>query len=82
VETTFDESRDHYEILYSGWVRNERIHGPMLHVDIRGGKFWIQHDGTEGGIAHELVAAGVPADHIVLAFHAPQDRHLTGFAVS
>ncbi|HEY3997870.1 MAG TPA: element excision factor XisI family protein [Candidatus Xenobia bacterium] len=54
---------------------------PMLHVDIRGGKFWIQHDGTEGGIANDLVEAGVPKDHIVLAFRPPEYRQHTGFAV-
>ncbi|HEX7447902.1 MAG TPA: element excision factor XisI family protein [Pirellulales bacterium] len=31
-----------------------------IHVDIRGGKIWIQHDGTEDGIADRLVEAGVP----------------------
>ncbi|MHB2018982.1 MAG: element excision factor XisI family protein [Candidatus Xenobia bacterium] len=82
VEAVFDEVKDHYEITYAGWVRDDRIHGPILHVDIRGGKIWIQHDGTEGGIAEELVALGVPRDDIVLAFHPPDERRYTGFAVS
>lgn len=35
-------------------------------------KTWIQRDGTEYGITNELVAAGIPKDKIVLAFH-PED---------
>ena len=54
----------------------------MLHVDIQNGKIWIQHDGTKGGIANELVELGVPKQDIVLAFHAPYRRQFTEFAVS
>ena len=42
----------------------------------------IQHDGTESGIADELVQAGIPPEHIVLAFHHPDKRQYTGFAVA
>ena len=82
VETVLDEAKDHYEISYVGWIRDQRVHGPVLHVDIRRGKIWIQHDGTEDGIAAALVEAGVPRDHIVLAFHPPNERRYTGFAIA
>jgi hypothetical protein len=49
---------------------------------IRDEKIWIQHDGTEGGIANELVERGVPKQDIVLAFHSPFKRQFTEFAVS
>jgi hypothetical protein len=52
-----------------------------LHLDIKDGKIWIQHDGTEIGIANELVKLGVPKEDIVLAFHEPFVRPYTGFAV-
>ena len=54
----------------------------MLHLDIRDGKIWIQHDGTYDGIANALVEAGIPRDRIVLAFKPPDIRQYTGFAVS
>ena len=54
----------------------------MLHVDVKGGKVWIQHDGTEEGIADALVDAGIPKDHIVLAFHPLYKRPYTGFATT
>jgi ketopantoate reductase len=82
VETIFDEERDHYELVYEGWKPSERVHGSVIHVDIRNGKVWIQHDGTEEGIAEELVEAGIPRDHIVLGFHSPEIRKHTKFAVA
>ena len=74
IETIFDESHDHYELMYSGWHKRRRIHGCVIHVDIREGKIVVQHDGTESGIAQELLEAGVEREHIVLAFHSPELR--------
>ena len=45
-------------------------------------EFWIQRDGTEYGIAQELVDAGIPKERIVLAFKSPELRKLTEFAVA
>ncbi len=45
-------------------------------IDIIDGKLSIQHDGTEEGIAHKLVAAGVPKDTIVLGFKSVERRKL------
>ncbi|MFM7904363.1 MAG: element excision factor XisI family protein, partial [Microcystis sp.] len=50
--------------------------------DIIDQKIWIQHDGTEDGIADELVAAGIPQNQIILAFKSPEIRPYTGFAVA
>jgi ketopantoate reductase len=82
IEVILDEGLDHYELMYAGWNGPYRIHGSVLHIDIRAGKVWIQQDGTEDGIAEELVAAGVPREHIVLAFKPPDVRKHTDFAVA
>jgi hypothetical protein len=58
-----------------------RIFGCILHLDIKDEKVWIQYDGTEDGIADELVALGVPKEDIVLGFHPADRRQYTGFAV-
>jgi hypothetical protein len=79
VQTIFDTEHDHYQLLYVGWRGNKRNFGCILHLDIKGGKIWIQHDGTEIGIANQLVEMGVPSQDIVLAFHEPAVRQLTGF---
>lgn len=80
VEVIADEAQGHYELAYAGWDGYRRIHGTVIHIDIRGGKIWIQHDGTEQGVANDFLAAGVPPEHIVLAFRHPSRRNLTEFA--
>jgi hypothetical protein len=82
IEVIIDEANDHYELMYAGWNGPYRIHGSVIHADIRDGKIWIQHDGTEDGIADRLVAVGVPREHIVLAFKSPDIRPHTGFATA
>lgn len=46
---------------------------------ITAGKIWIQYDGTEVGIANQLVELGVPKQDIILAFHKPSVRKYTDF---
>jgi hypothetical protein len=53
----------------------------VLHIDIKDDQIWIQHDGTESGVANDLVAMGIPKEDIVLAFHAPYKHPYTGFGV-
>ena len=81
VQTLFDDEQGHYQLLYVGWRGDKRDFGWVLHVDIKDGKIWIQHDGTEVGIANQLTEIGVPKHDIVLAFHEPEVRQFTGFAV-
>jgi aspartyl-tRNA synthetase len=83
VETQliFDTEHDHYQVTSVGWDKKQRVHGIILHVDIRDGKIWIQYNGTETDIAQSLVAAGVPKSDIVLGFHSPFKRQFTEFAV-
>ncbi len=82
IEAIFDETSDHYELIYTGWDEHRRIHGCVLHIDIKGDKVWIQHDGLEGGVAEELVEAGIPREHIVLGFQPPQVRPYTQYATA
>jgi len=82
VQTVFDREQDHYLLMIVGWEGIRREHGCLVHVDLIDGKFWIQRDGTERGIAQELLDTGVPKDRIVLAFRSPAKRLLTDFAVA
>jgi hypothetical protein len=81
AEAIFDPMRDRYQVVHVGWSNKRRVYGCILHLDIKNEKIWIQHDGTEGGIANELVERGVPKEDIVLAFHSPFKRQFTEFAV-
>lgn len=78
----FDTASDHYLYLIAEWRGEKRLYGITLHIDIIEGKIWIQRDGTEDGIIDDLLVAGVPKDHIVLAYRSPFVRKSTEFAVS
>ena len=78
----FDREKHHYQLVNVGWNESQRIRGCVLHIDIKDGKIWIQHDGTAPGVANELVEMGVPKQDIILAFHAPYKWPYTGFGVN
>lgn len=74
--------RNHFMLVQEGWENHRRVHGFIVHAEIRNEKIWIHYDGIEDGITCELVAAGVPKERIVLAFHPPQVRQHTGYALA
>lgn len=74
--------RKRYLIIDEGWIDQKRIHALIFDAEICNDKIWLHHDGLDHGITDELVAAGVPKDHIVLAFHPPHIRQHTGYAVA
>jgi XisI protein len=82
IQLIFDSERDRYLVMNLGWLELNRVFGCIVYIQIKDGKIWIERDGTEEGIANELVAAGVPKLDIVLAFQAPYKREFTEFAVS
>jgi hypothetical protein len=84
VETLLiaDEERDHYMLFDLGWSQRRRVRNLRVYVRLIEGKFWIEHDLTEEGIATELLREGVPKEDIVLAFHAPEMRKYTEFAMA
>jgi len=82
TEVVVDRERGRYLLVDLGWEGLARVHGALVHVDVIDGKFWIQYDGTEEGIATQLVAAGVPRDRIVLASKHPSLRKYTDFAAA
>jgi hypothetical protein len=69
-------------LVNEGWEKDHRVYGCVVHTEFRNDKIWIHYDGIEDGITSELVAAGVPKDRIVLAFHPPEVREYTGYAVA
>lgn len=82
-QTVFDRTNDQYLLVDVGWNNKKfRVHGALVHVEIIDGKFWIQYDGIEDGIATDLELAGVPKSDIVLAFHEPELRKYTDYAIA
>ena len=80
--TVFDRPNDRYFVMTQGWNQNRRVHHCLIQVDIIDGKFWIQNDGTEEGVATDLERAGVPKDQIVLGFRRPELRPYTEYAAA
>jgi len=80
--TIFNRETDSYLLYVVGWDKSERVHGIISHIDIINGKIWIQRDGTEDGLATDLEQAGVPKSDIVLAWHEPEVRKYTEYAIA
>ncbi len=82
VETQllFDDEHGHYQLLHVGWQHKQRIYGCVIHLDVKGDKVWIQHNGTEANIAAELEELGIAKQNIVLGFRSPAVRPYTGYA--
>lgn len=73
---------NNFLLITQGWEDDLRVHGCLVHLEIINQKIWIHRDGLEDGIASELVTAGIPKSDIVLAFHPPEVRQFTEFAIS
>jgi hypothetical protein len=80
MELVFDDVRNHYELLALGWQGKQRVHGSVIHIDIKGDKVWLQHDSTDANIAAQLIEKGIPASNIVLGFQPEHYRQYTEFA--
>jgi XisI protein len=81
-QTVFDTQQDHYQVMNVGWDGNRRVHGCVLHLDIKDGKVWVQQNMTEMPIAQELMKLGVAREDIVLGFQAEYMREYTEFGVA
>lgn len=80
--SVFDAHQDRYLLIILGWEGVRQVHGCIIHIEIIEGKIWIHRDGTEDGIATELLEAGIPKERIVLGFKSQGVRKYTGFAIA
>lgn len=77
-----DEINDRYLLLRAGWYNKTRIRSVIIYLRLENGKIWVEEDWTEEGVTATLLNAGVPKEDIVLAFHPPEKRPFTEFAVA
>lgn len=82
TQLLFDEQHGHYQLLHVGWQHKHRVYGSVMHLDLKDGKVWIQHNGTEADLGKELEDAGISKQDIVLGFRSPAVRAYTGYAVA
>ena len=75
IKSSLIISKDHNQFLIidEGWQDGIRVYGVLVHVEMRNNKIWIQRDGIEAGITN---------DEIVLAFHPPELRQYTDYAIA
>lgn len=78
----FDDEHHSYQLMYIGWDRRRRVHGSIYHLRLHNNKVYIEEDTSNQPIAESLLEAGIPKEDIVLAFHAPDKRQYTEFAVA
>ena len=78
----FDDERSQYLWFNIGWKNGKRVKSISVYVRIKNGKIYVEEDWTEEGIATDLLAQGVPKEDIVLAFHDPESRQYTEFAIA
>jgi XisI protein len=79
TQTVFDRESNHYLLVIVGRERLRRVHGCLIHIDLLEDDIVIQRDGTEHGIAPELIRSGIPPERIVLAFHPSGARRYSEF---
>lgn len=53
-----------------GWNSEEYVYDNFSHIDIKGGKIWIQRNNTEINLAESLLEKGVKKEDIILPFYA------------
>ena len=79
TQTVFDRASNHYLLVLVGTDGERRVHGCLVHIDIKGDQILSQRDGTEHGMAPELARAGISPARIVLAFHHAGARPYSEF---
>ena len=80
---SIDKIHGQYLILVDSWEGIERNYGPLVHIEIKpDGKIWLRFDGTDLEIGQELLNKGISEKDLVLAFHSPQMRKYTKFAMA
>lgn len=85
IETmpAIDSLHGQYLLLSDAWLDDKRIYGPLIHIEVKNdGKVWLRHDGTDLEIGQQLLDAGVLPSDLVPAFHDPNTRQYTGYAIA
>ncbi|WP_204102688.1 MULTISPECIES: XisI protein [Spirulina sp. CCY15215] len=80
-QTVFDREQNQYLLMIVGKDGNKMVHGCLIHIEIVKNKIWIHRDGTEDGVAGDILTAGIPKENIVLGFYSPEQRKITDFAI-
>lgn len=82
IRLIMDTENDHYQVLFAGWRNSKQVFSVIFHFDIINSKIWVQRNISDYDIIGDLEDKGIPKQDIVLAFHAPEMRPFTEYAVA
>jgi len=82
IQVIADTQRKHYQLVMIGWNEYRYTHICLFHLDIIGGKIWVQENRTEVLIDEELLERGIPKHDIVPGLLHPEERKDTEYAVA
>lgn len=63
-----DTDSGHFLILATGWDKQRWIDTILFHARLIDSQVIIEEDNFEEGLTSALIAAGIPAEHIVTSF--------------
>lgn len=66
VVTVFDDVAGRYLLLHVGWLRGDRVHDIVVHLQVRDREVVVEWNGTED-LIEDLVDLGVPETAFVSA---------------
>lgn len=68
LDTVFDDEQRHYALMQVGWDRDRRVRGNLIYITLQDSRVVIEYDGMECGIIQDLIASGIAAEKIILAY--------------
>jgi hypothetical protein len=68
LDTVFDDEQGRYALMQVGWDRGHRVRGNLIYITVHDGQVWVEYDGMEQGVAHDLIQSGIDPERIVLKF--------------
>ena len=81
LQTVFDRERDHYVLMLVGRDGIRRVHGSLVHIDIKGGKVWIRAMARSTALRENCSRREYPRTTSCSPSAHPEMRKATDFAV-
>ena len=82
AQTVLDRNSHRYSLFHVGWIKEHRVFGCVIYLEIKKDKVWLHWDGTEDGFITYLEENDVPASQIVQGWLPPEMRKHTPYAVN
>lgn len=70
----FDENRDRYLLVRTGWMNGEDVYSLLIHIAIEEGKVIIYQDNTDEEIYEQLIEGGVNEESLIRAWLHTQEN--------